>query len=69
MMERGRLRIDGGAEASKVEMISGKQYDEKNARIVEGGSCEMKVIPIMSSGNCFMPLTTAGGEFCTYCDM
>ena len=35
MMERWRLRIDGGAEASKVEMMSGKQYDEKNARIVE----------------------------------
>ena len=35
MMERGRLRIDGGTEASKVEMMSGKHYDEKNARIVE----------------------------------
>ena len=35
MMERWRLRIDGGAEASKVEMMSGKHYDEKNARVVE----------------------------------
>ena len=49
--------------------MSGKQYDEKNTRIVEGGSCESNVIPIMAGGNCFMPLTIAGGEFCTYCDM
>ena len=66
MMERGRLRIDGGGEASKVEMMSGRHYDETNARIGEGGSCESNVIPSMSSGNCFMPLTTAGWEFCTY---
>ena len=49
--------------------MSGRHYDEKNARIGDGGSCEMNVIPIMSSGNCFMSLTTAGGEFCTYYDM
>ena len=36
MMERGRLRIDGGTEASKVEMMSGKHYDEKNAQIEIG---------------------------------
>ena len=35
MMERGRLRIDGGGEASKVEMMSGRHYDETNARIGE----------------------------------
>lgn len=38
---------------------------ETNARIVEGGSCEMKtsnVIPIMSSGNgAPWNFTTAGG--------
>ena len=31
--------------------MSGKHYDEKNAWIGEGGSCELNVIPIMSSGN------------------
>ena len=34
-VERGRLRIDGGTEASKVEMMSGRHYDEKNAWIGE----------------------------------
>ena len=34
-MERWRLRIDGGAGASKVEMMSGRHYYEKKARIVE----------------------------------